>query len=359
MARIEKLSLTAFRCIDQADLLPSPGFNIITGLNAQGKTTVLEGIHVVSTGRLLRSSRESSAIQEGKDSSRVAAELAESGTLVEMRLVRGQRKRAYLNTASLPRASDLLGRLPSVAFSARDLEIVRSDPSSRRSFMDAELAQISPAYLKSLTHYKRALEQRSALLRRAREGFVDDSEFVIWEGPLCEHGEVLRRMRHEWVDGLIEAAAESHAFLGAGEDLVLAYETKSDDASMEGFASTRREDIARGRTGCGPHRDDLSIMVGGLDARQFGSQGQQRTAVIALKLSVLNSAKEAFGFAPLLLLDDVFSDLDSGRRSRLVEHAVTQGGQVFLTCTEPEQAGSDLLGVSKVFRVSSGQVEAL
>lgn len=359
MAKIGTLSLWNLRCLDEVVLVPGESFNIISGKNGEGKTTLLEGVHLVATGRLIRSSRESSAIQEGKDEARVCAELTESKTLLEMKLKRGTRRRALLNGMNLPRASDLLGRLPAVSFSARDLEIVRGDPASRRTFMDTEIAQISPAYLKSLTLYRRALDQRSALLRSAREHYVAAEQFEVWEQNLSDEGEVIRQARVDWLNSLIDEAQEAHAVLGSGEQLGLEYEVRSDPASMEAYASGRQQDIARGRTGVGPHRDDLKITVGGLEARQFGSQGQQRTAVIALKLSVLSAAQLAFGFAPVLLLDDVFSDLDTHRRSKLVEYAAQQGGQVFLTCTEPEQAGEELLNLAEVFRVESGRVESV
>ena len=262
-----------------------------------------------------------------------------------------------LNGASLPRPSDLLGRVPSVSFSSLDLLIVRGEPSDRRYFLDSELAQIYPAYLRHLSIYKRAKEQRNALLKAAQDTFQPDELFEVWERQLAEHGTEIRKIRRRWIEGLSPLAEEAHAALGGGELLALSYVCKDTDDLGAALSESRSSDVQRGFTTVGPHRDDLQIDVAGLDARHYGSQGQQRTAVIALKLAVMRSATEVLGFPPVLLLDDVFSDLDQARRASLVGRAIDQGGQVFLTCTEPEQAGVELFGRSKVFRVVSGSVE--
>jgi DNA replication and repair protein RecF len=350
---IARLALHRFRNYRSAEIVPGPGFNIVTGQNAQGKTNLLEAVFLVSTGRLLRGTRDSQAVLHGEETALVEAELAETGTTVAVELRRGVRKRVMLNGASLTRPSDVLGRIPTVSFSAADLAIVRGEPGDRRHFLDAELSQLYPAYLRHLAVYKRALEQRNALLKSAQEAFVPDEAFEPWESQLEEHGAALRRARREWVASIAPAVATAHADLGGGEEVALAYVEKDEG----GLSTNRLEDLRRGFTSVGPHRDELEVTIAGVEARAYGSQGQQRTAVIAIKLAVLDSAAGVFGVPPVLLLDDVFSDLDRGRRSRLVERALALGGQVFLTCTEPEQAGVELVGRSKVFRVVSGTVE--
>ena len=358
---IERLTLTDFRNYACTELRPSPRFNIVSGPNAQGKTNLLEAIHLVSTGRLLRGVRDARAIRNEAETAAVEAELAGTGTTVRVELQRRSKRRAMLNGASLPRPSDLLGRVPTVSFSSLDLLVVRGEPSDRRHFLDSELAQIYPAYLRHLSVYKRAKEQRNALLKVAQDSFQADELFEVWEGQLAEHGTQLRSFRRRWIEGLSPLAAEAHAALGGGELLALSYVCKGGDGDAADLASSlsesRSSDVLKGFTTVGPHRDDVQIDVAGLDARHYGSQGQQRTAVIALKLAVMRSATEVLGFPPVLLLDDVFSDLDKARRASLVGRAIDQGGQVFLTCTESEQAGVELFGRSKVFRVVSGSVE--
>ena len=315
---------------------------------------------MVSTGRLLRGSRDAQGVRHGAEVAKVLGELGDMGTTVAVELRRGTRKRVELNGMGLPRASDLLGRLPSVSFSATDLVIVTGEPGDRRQFLDWELAQLFPSYLKHLSVYKRALEQRNALLRQAQEGPVPEDVFVSWEEQLAASGSGLRIARADWVKELSVDAAAAHGALGEGEELGLAYEARDDGSDRESLAellaSGRGADIARGSTGTGPHRDELVVTVGGQEARHYGSQGQQRTAVIAMKLAVLACAERQFTSPPVLLLDDVFSDLDQSRRNRLMELTLGRGGQVFLTCTEAEQAGADLIERAKVFVVESGQV---
>lgn len=349
---LSRLSLTDFRIYDQLELEPSPGLNLVAGPNAQGKTSLIEALALVSTGRLLRGSKDVQAIRHGCETASVEGILGQSLTRLTVELRRGTRKRALLNGMGLPRPSDLLGRLPSVSFSATDLEIVSGEPQDRRQFLDWEIAQLSPAYLRHLTVYKRALEQRNALLRQAQDTPVSASVFEPWESQLSDHGGALRETRTAWIDELSRDAAEAHARLGGGEELCLQYDIR-DEGDVR---SSRAIDIQRGSTSVGPHRDDLVIRVAGQEARYFASQGQQRTAVIALKLAVLAAAERHFKQSPVLLLDDVFSDLDRSRRSQLMELTLGRGGQVFLTCTEADQVGFELIESSTIFQVESGRV---
>lgn len=364
MRHVDRLRLENFRCYETVELIPSPHVNILAGANAQGKTSLLEAVYLLATGRILRSSRDALAIRTGAEESTVWGSVGPPpGFDVQAELKLAGRKRVTINGASLPRASDLLGRLPTVTFSASDLGLVTDEPAGRRLFLDTELSQLYAAYLKHLAGYKRALEQRNAILRRWNEGVRDIAALEVWEAPLAQHGAPLRQSRRDWVQRLQAFAAARHADLGAGEVLDLRYAAKDDCATeaelAEALERGRAEDGARGSTRTGPHRDDVDILVNGQLAKTHGSQGQQRTAVIALKLAVLDVARETLGFAPVLLLDDVFSDLDQSRRERLVAAAVQEGGQVFLTCTEAEQAGAELIGTSRLFRVRSGEVTAL
>ena len=360
ISTLAHLKVDSFRNIDFVEIDPHPGCNIIYGANGQGKTNLLESIHLVSTGRLLRATKDALAIREGQSHATVHAEISPSGTTIRVELKAGVRKMVRLNGASLPRASDVLGRLPSVSFSALDLLIARGEPSNRRHFMDTELAQLYPAYLQHLTVYRKTLAQRNALLRAAQESLPSDELFATYEAILAEHGVEIRAIRRRWTERLRQAAPAAHAQLSAGESLEIRYAPKDDaenaDDLLSKLESARSADIQRGFTTCGPHRDDLDVLVEGRLARHFASQGQQRTAVIAIMLATLQSAIDITGAPPILLLDDVFSDLDESRRSSLVAKALDEGGQVFLTCTEPEQAGTELIKRSKLFEVRSGAV---
>ena len=355
---LERLRLHDYRNIAAAEIELSSEFNLLAGQNAQGKTSVLEAITLLSLGRVVRGSRDTEAIREGAEAASVFGEIQPTGTALGMELFRGRKKRALLNGLGLTRASDLLGRLPSVSFWAGDLELVTGEPAGRRLMMDSELSQLYSSYFRHLAIYKRALEQRNALLKLASDRFVGDEQFEVWEAPLGESGPEIRSCRVEWCE-LLAPLAAAHGEMAPGEALMLVYVRKDEEPDLTlALAQSRGRDIARGSTSVGPHRDDLEIMVGGRLARQFGSQGQQRTSVISLKIAVLDLAKQIIGFPPLLLLDDIFSDLDEHRRARLVHTALTHGGQVVVTCTEATQAGGELVGRSKIFRVNQGQVQA-
>ena len=356
-----RLTLRGFRNYAELHLELESGFNVVAGPNAQGKTNLLEAIYLVSCGRLLRGQRDAEAVRHGDERAFVEVEVAPHGTTLSIALGRGIAKRAAINGVNLPRTSDLLGRLPAVCVSTFDLEIVRGDPGERRLFLDLELSTLSPAYLRHLTLYKRAVEQRNAVLRDAREWPQAHAKFESWEEQIADHGVGLRKARMDYIERLTPAAAEVHRWMGGGEELTLTYLAKDDCLDRETFLSvlarTRAGDIHRGSTSIGPHRDDIGIEVGGKEARLYSSQGQQRTAVIALKFGTLETSREELGFTPLLLLDDMLSDLDQHRRALLVEVVLARAGQAMLTCTEAEAAGSDILNQARVVHVRNGTVE--
>lgn len=357
---VDSIELRNYRNYDALRLSLSHGFNIVAGPNAQGKTNLLEAMALLATTRVLRGQRDSEAILEGATSASVSAELDGGRTSVAIELVPGKRKRALLNGMALPRASDLIGRVPCVCVTAEDLAIVRGEPSDRRLFLDLELCSYSASYLQHFATYKRALEQRNALLRQARDGFVPDESFEVWEQQLADRAVAIRSARQAFVAQMAPRAAEAQQFLGEGERLSVAYdlndEAGSADETLSELARTRASDIHRGGTSIGPHRDDLRIEVSGKAARLFGSQGQQRTAVIAIKMATLERAREQIGRPPLLLLDDILSDLDATRRVRLVEWVLAKAGQAVLTCTEPTAAGDDFLARARVFEVMAGKI---
>ncbi len=360
---VEILTLTAFRNYPSLSLALSPGFNVVSGPNAQGKTNLLEALYLLGTTRLLRGQRDAEAIRDGDDRASVEVELADSGTRLGMTLERGVRKRARINGLALPRAADLIGRLPVVCVSAADMAIVRGEPAERRLFLDLELSALSPAYLHHFAGYKRAQEQRGALLRASRERSIPAAVFEPWESQMAAHGAHLRGARLDYVARLEEPTREVHARMGGGEALGLRYEPKDEATTDEGltqaFAENRTAEIARGASLVGPHRDDLRLEIEGRDGRLFGSQGQQRTAVIALKLATLDVAREERGVPPLLLLDDILSDLDETRRAMLVEVVLDRAAQAVLTCTEASAAGERILERARLFEVRAGSVRAL
>jgi DNA replication and repair protein RecF len=345
-----------YRNHEETDLELAEGLNLVCGRNAQGKTNLLEAVSLVSTGRILRGTRDVQAIRQGALEGIVQGETYDTGTTIRVTLRPNVKKRIEVNSLGLTRASDVMGRIPTVSFSSEDMSIVTGEPSDRRDFMDRELAQVSPAYLKDLATYKRALLQRNSLLKLAQTQVVAKESFEVWEEQLALSGVNIQERRKSWIEAINKCAKEFHAKLGSDEVLDLQYDTKEPGSDLVlRLAGDRGQDIIRGTTSVGPHRDELVIRVEGQEARHYGSQGQQRTAVIALKLAVMDTVTDDLGVRPVLLLDDVFSDLDETRRSRLMEMTL-EGGQVLLTCTEPIQAGRELVAQAQIFWVESGKV---
>jgi len=356
-----KVVLERFRNYDHLEIDLAPGFNVMAGPNAQGKTNFLESLYLLSTTRLLRGQKDAEAILDGTETAKASAELLSANTQISITLEKGIRKRAAVNGLNLPRAADLLGRMPAVSVSTADLAIVRGEPTDRRMFLDLELSGLHASYLRHHTLYKRALEQRNALLRDSREHMQPGSAFEPWEVQLAHHGTAIRHARDLYIWALAPLSKVVHSEMSEGETLHVAYVRRDEADAEENFLSalsaSRFTDISRGGTSVGPHRDDLLIEVGGRDARLYGSQGQQRTSVIAIKIAAMEHAKEQLGGPPLLLLDDIFSDLDARRRQLLVERVCNLSGQAVLTCTEAELAGKALLNEASVFRVSQGRIE--
>ena len=357
---VESIHLDSFRNFQSLSLTLGKGFNVLEGPNGNGKTNLLEAIYWVATTQLLRGIRDHEAIREGSERTEVRIELRGSGTVLSMNIERGARKRAALNGLNLPRAADLLGRLPCVCITAGDMEIVRGEPSERRMFLDMELSSRSPSYLRHLTIYKRALDQRNAIIKAARESHQPVELWETWEDQLAEHGDAIRSIREGYVSSIEEGLAEFHRRMGGGEGVDIRYAPKDGNNTPEllrsAYSATRGGDVQRGATTIGPHRDDLVFEIVGRDARLFASQGQQRTCVIALKLATLRLSAEGGSGPPLLLLDDIFSDLDEARRSQLVEIVLDVAGQTILTCTEVSSAGPAILQKAEIYAVREGTI---
>lgn len=360
---LESVHLHQFRNYRQLSLNFQPGFTILSGANAQGKTNLLEAIYLVSTGRLLRGKRDAEAILEGCDSCKVQAEIGSISCTLSVELYQKARKRAFINHSALTRSADLLGRFPITIVSTQDLLLTRGEPADRRLFLDLELSSLYPSYLRHLAVYKRSLEQRNALLKSGDFGPVSDENMEVWEQKLAESGAAIREARFRYVQDLNSEAERFHYLMGQGEKLALHYLAKDGaehrEHLLQRLAELRIDDFRRGTTSVGPHRDDLLIEIEGRDCRLFGSQGQQRTAAISMKLGGFEVAKTKLGVSPVLLLDDVFSDLDAYRRESLSMVALDEAEQTILTCTEAETAGKEILKCAQIFRVEGGAIHPL
>ena len=361
------LKLNNFRNYRFLDFRPEKSLNIIRGANAQGKTNLLESIHHLSTTRPLRATKENELISWGENSAIVSGEvMRDSGvdTSLEIALSSEERKQVRINGMLRPRVIDLFGNLNTVTFSAQDLGLVRGEPAERRRFMDLEIAQIRPSYVTCLAHFRRALAQRNELLKRHAEGNGPLTCLEAWDEQIVQYGAQMMEMRWEFIKRLSPLADDAHQRLTEGvETFRVTYHPNVQppedmnwaQAYEEQLETKRNQEIRIGRTLVGPQRDDVALFVNEKEVRTYGSQGQQRTAVLSLKLAEAQLAQEEVGEPPVVLLDDVMSDLDAARRAKVMSF-LTGNTQVFITCTDLASFSDEMISQAALFTVEEGQI---
>ena len=358
--QITELTLRSYRSYETLHLAFDPGVQIFLGANAQGKTNIIEALYYAAFGRSHRTSSDAELIRVGEDGAHIGLSFRRHDVPGELSFTfaRGARRRITYAGESL-RQRDLVGLLPMVLFSPEDLFLVKGAPALRRRYLDAELSQASPAYYGELLRYTRILKQRNAVLKDIRERLAAPDDLPPWDAQLARSAAYIVTRRIAAVAQLGALSARVQAVLAAGEELALAYEIAG--AGAEDFAEDdmteslhlwynkmlcegRARDIARAATGVGPHLDDLVLRVGGMSLRSYGSQGQQRTGALALKLAELFYLQENIGEAPILLLDDVMSELDADRRRALLDFIRHEHIQTFITATDAAYFPTERMG---------------
>ena len=358
--QITELTLRSYRSYETLHLAFDPGVQIFLGANAQGKTNIIEALYYAAFGRSHRTSSDAELIRVGAEGAHIGLSFRRHDVPGELSFTfaRGARRRITYAGESL-RQRDLVGILPMVLFSPEDLFLVKGAPALRRRYLDAELSQASPAYYGELLRYTRILKQRNAVLKDIRERLAAPDDLPPWDAQLAKSAAYIVTRRIAAVAQLGALSARVQAVLAAGEELALAYEIAG--AGAEDFAEDdmteslhvwynkmlcegRARDIARAATGVGPHLDDLVLRVGGMSLRSYGSQGQQRTGALALKLAELFYLQENIGEAPILLLDDVMSELDADRRRALLDFIRHEHIQTFITATDAAYFPAERMG---------------
>ena len=359
--KITHAQLTHFRSYEACEIVPCEGVNVLLGDNGQGKTNVLEALYLCCTGRSHRTRQDRELIRWGADFATVRVEaLRRDGThRVEIALPALGRRRIKVAGQEISRSGELMGHVTGVLFSPEDLRTVKDGPAERRRFVDMALSQVKPAYYYALQRYARALKQRNEALKAiaARPELMGTLD--AWDEQLSAAGVELMGHRRDYIKRLSDVAAAIHRDIAddrerleirylpsvaAGEDVT---------AFLDTLFAARETDARRLTTTVGAHRDDVQILVEGRDVRAYGSQGQQRTAALSMRLSELDVMREQLGEWPMLMLDDVMSELDPGRRRQLVGRL--KGVQTFITCTD----AADLAGaeVGKAWRVAQGELK--
>ena len=355
---LTSLELSNFRNYDTLTLDFEKGTNILFGKNAQGKTNILEAIYLSGTTKSHKGSKDKEMVKFGHEESHIRVLIEKKGKQyqIDLHLKKHKAKGIAVNRMPIKKASDLFGILNLVAFSPEDLNIIKNGPSERRRFIDAELCQLDRIYFNDLSSYNRILSQRNKLLKDI--AFRPDLEdtLSIWDQQLAEYGGRVIRRRREFVSQLNEIVPGIHkAISGGAEDLELSYEQSvSEDSFLQELTRSKGRDIKMSQTSIGPHRDDLSFSIHGVELRKFGSQGQQRTSALSLKLSEIQLVKKIMKDTPILLLDDVLSELDSNRQNDLLNHICDT--QTIITCTGLDEFIRNRFHINRVFEVIDGKV---
>lgn len=355
---IKSLELQDYRNYDSLNLAFDKGTNILYGDNAQGKTNILEAIYVSATTKSHKGSKDRDIVNFHKEEAHIRTFLEKDGvdTRVDMHLRKSKSKGIAIDGQKIKKAADLLGICNVVFFSPEDLGIIKDGPAERRRFVDMELCQLDGFYLYNLNHYNKIVNQRNKLLKDMYFNPDLKDTLNIWDSQLVSFGSKIIERRKLFVDQLNEIIYGIHKRLsGDKEEIIIQYEP---DVAIEDFEKRLRynqeKDIKLKQTTVGPHRDDFSFIVENVDIRKFGSQGQQRTAALSLKLSEIELVKKITKDTPILLLDDVLSELDSNRQNYLLNSIGDI--QTIITCTGLEEFVNNRFEINKVYKVENGVV---
>ena len=372
--QVKRLELENFRNYGTLAIEPGAELNVFVGRNAQGKSNLLESLYVLATSKSTRAAKDTELIRFDQPCARVMADVVREKTsdiAIELVLSQTEKKSARINGVRHTRLAEVIGQVNAVLFDSGDLEIIRGEPSVRRRFLDLEISQTSPRYVHALGAFRKALEQRNRLLRDLRDGragYDARASLPAWNAQLAQHGALLVERRHRFLERLAQIAAGVHQTLSDERDTLeityvpsfgldgLTEAAGIRERFLAALAAVEGEETARGTTLRGPQRDDVVFCVNGQDCRLYGSQGQQRTVALSLKLAERQLIEEVVGEPPLLLLDDVLSDLDDARRRHLFDLTARAGSQTFLSCTNLRAFSKGVLERATIYDVTAGEV---
>lgn len=355
---VESLELKNYRNYETLDLHFDAGTNILFGDNAQGKTNILEAVYLGGTTKSHKGSKDREMIRFGEDESHIRMIINKNGIdhRIDMHLKKSKSKGIAIDGIPIRKASELFGIVNMVFFSPEDLNIIKEGPLERRRFLDLELCQLHKIYLQNLTNYNKILNQRNRLLKDIAISPKLEETLDVWDMQLVAYGKKIIEGRKLFIEELNEITREIHKNLTGGqEEILLIYEPGVEEELFESeLERNRQKDLKFQSTSTGPHRDDFSVKVNGIDVRRYGSQGQQRTVALSLKLSEIYMIKKVVRDNPILLLDDVLSELDSSRQNYLLKsiHNI----QTLITCTGLDEFIENQFSINRVFRVINGKV---
>lgn len=363
--KLAKITLKNYRNIEQMEISPCDKVNVIYGDNGQGKTNLLESIYLLTGNPSFRGAKLNELIRFSEKQARLTALFSDRQRQQKLSLKLGAKKEILLNQVPLKKYSELAGQFYCVVFSPEDLDFVKGSPKNRRRFIDSAICQITPQYMGYLEQYERVLDQRNALLKEIHRSPYWKDTLDIWDLQLAKLGTILSIYRKDYLDKLARVSsviydglssqkeAFSLQYLSSGFDTmeeIKSYEDRFIKMYLDKLQSSLEQDIRYGFTNIGIHRDDMEILVNGMPAKTYGSQGQQRSCILALKLSEASLLYRVTGEKPVILLDDVMSELDAGRQEYVLNHVKDQ--QVFITCCDVIH--TIRLKEGKIFRIEKG-----
>lgn len=350
---IVELKLKNYRNYKDITVKFDENINIVYGNNAEGKTNLLESIYISSTSRSHKNSKETEIINFNENEAHIKLLFNKDNKLntIDIQLNREQKKGIAYNGEKVEKLSEFLGNFNVIMFAPEDLNIIKDGPQIRRKFLDMELCQIDKIYINYLSNYNKTLNQRNAMLKSKIDLAVLDSI----DDQLITYGKFVIEKRRKNIEELKPKILDIHGLIsGSKEKLLIDYESNAEENFENKLKENRELDIKNQFTSIGPHRDDISFVINSEDIRKFGSQGQKKTAAISLKLSELKMIREKNGDTPVLLLDDVFSELDETRQKLLIQSL--EGIQTIITCTGMKKNIFELLNPTKVFKVENGNI---
>lgn len=355
---VKSLKLKNYRNYEYLNMDFGSETNILYGDNAQGKTNILEALYLSGTTKSHRGTKEKDIIRFGEEESHIETRVEKRGIpfQIDIHLKKNTPKGIAVNKVPLKRAGELFGIIHFVLFSPEDLNIIKEGPAGRRRFLDLELSQLDKVYLNNLSNYNKTLNQRNALLKEISYREKEQKLLDILDFQLIQYGNKIMDSRSKFVDKINKIISDIHYKLtGGAEKIRITYEKNIGEMPFERALEKNRErDIRMKSTTSGPHRDDLCFLTGDMDIRKFGSQGQQRTAALSLKLSEIELVKKVIRDTPVLLLDDVLSELDKKRQEYLLDsiHDI----QTIITCTGLDEFVNHRFEIDQVFRIKNGRI---
>lgn len=355
--KVNKIELKGFRNIDNICIEPDEGVNIIYGENAQGKTNILEAIWLFSGLKSFRGAKDKELVGFDKNFAKLRIEFSAFSREQKAEITVINKRGAVLNGVNLPSAASLIGKFSAVIFSPSFMSVVKDGPAERRRFIDSAVCQLKPAYAKVLSEYNRLVQQRNVILRDVGLNAQLLDILDVTDEKMSVLGQTIINERKAYLDALTPIAADIYNGLSSGREQISFRYVKKEDENNEKslyeiLKHTRKEDILNKVSSAGPHRDDIEILLNGVSARLFGSQGQQRSCALCVKLSEAQIIENVTGEKPVILLDDVMSELDVSRQDYILNHI--KGRQVFITCCDPSTVLRLIDG--KTFNISKGEI---